>query len=232
METGLSRRALQGLTYAELVGGVARWSDLGLFGSREGSTYPLSVVLRSPTLPHLSGALAAANVTVARCTDVEVFFEGECVCREGAYKGPGDAVCLPCAPGSYSSARAATACSPCPPSAVARNPGAVQCEACPDFSKASNSRDACFCRAGYFAANIKGLAPGSSSANRGRSVEASLLAPYPPSELRCAPCPTGAVCPGETNLLFTGEGYWRGYQTSTQLFKCAPGVRHPLQHTA
>lgn len=297
--------ALQGLTYAELSGGIAEWDDLGLFGASEGAQYELAVILRSaplypripphpflgpyihcsliasasririprrragPTLPHLAGTLLTANVTVARCTPDEIFSEGECVCKPGRFRPLGAAAgdpCRPCPTGSYSSAPRATACGLCSASSVAAAPGSTACEPCPDFSKASADRTACLCRSGYYARNLEGISAedpaliaesaaaasavsGTATYGAAAASSASLTpgspAPPPPldsralarrlavvnpSDLRCAPCPVGAVCPGEEagGLLFTGEGFWR--QTvagplATKFYKCAPGVR-------
>lgn len=242
--------SLLGLTVSQLQGGVAAWPNLGLDSEREGAEYNVSVVLVSPSLPLLQGAVASATVAIAQCEPSEVFTGGECRCRPGWFLSRSistataaaaaaatagnssitdDASAAAAAAVAVAAAAAAGRCLPCPAGTFSADIGMGSCAACGDASFAPPASTACRTCPDFSRASRDG---GSCFCRVGfyaAEVSAGALpgvAAGPggaDGEMVCLRCPHGGVCPGD-NRLYSDAGWWRASRASANLYKCPPGV--------
>ena len=121
-----------------------------------------------------------------------------CVCAPGFSQASGR-VCLPCAPGSYTSAAGSASCALCPANTYSAASGTA-CVACPPGSTApagSPALSSCTCAYGTYAAEGAGGLT-----------------------FACLPCPENALCPGPDPPL-AQDGYWHLPGDHSVFYACA-----------
>ena len=122
--------SLVGNAHAVYTSSSAAFPTLAVAGAI-GTTFTLSVLVASPTIPLFgaAGRAALVNVTVAPCDPFEVFQNMRCSCAPGAFLNGATQLCQNCAEGFFAPSAGATACAQCPPGSYS-NAARTACTPC------------------------------------------------------------------------------------------------------